>query len=149
MDVKRLLIGTLVGGIVVHALGYLIFIRAFGSFYAANLGSATGVTRNPEILWAVFIGSCAYASLIILTIRTTKGITSGHAIKSGAIVGFLLWVTADFIVYGSTNVSNLTRTVVDPLLETVRGGIAGAIIGFILTKVGGVAARERRETVSV
>jgi hypothetical protein len=63
MDARRLVIGTLVGGIVVYALGYLIFILAFGSFYAANVGSATGVIRDPEIVWAVFAGSCAYAAL--------------------------------------------------------------------------------------
>ena len=149
MDAKRLVIGTLVGGIVVYALGYLIFNLAFGSFYAANLGSATGVTRDPEIWWAVLLGSCAYAALITLMIGTTRGST-GEAMKSGAVVGFLLWVTADFIIYGATNVPNLTRTVVDPLLELVRGGLSGAILGLILAKVGGgTVARQRRETVGV
>jgi len=151
MDAKRLVIGTLVGGIVVHALGYLIFILAFGPFYAANLGSATGVLRNPELLWAVFVGSCAYAALITVMMGATgRPITTGEAVKSGAVVGFLLWVTADFILYGSTNIANLTRTAVDPVLELIRGGIAGGIIGFILAKVGGgVRAGERRETVRV
>jgi hypothetical protein len=151
MDAKRLVIGTLVGGIVVYALGYLIFILAFGPFYGANLGSATGVTRDPEIMWAVFVGSCGYAALITLMVVITGGVvTTGEAMKRGAAVGFLLWVTADFIVYGSTNVQNLTRTAVDPVLELVRGGISGGIIGLILAKVGGgVRARERRETVSV
>jgi hypothetical protein len=97
------------------------------------------------------VGSCAYAALITLMIGTTRGvITTGTAMKSGAVVGFLLWVTADFILYGSTNVANLTRTAVDPVLELVRGGIAGGIIGLILAKIGGgVPAGERRETVSV
>ena len=151
MDWKRLVIGTLVGGIVIYALGYLIFIVAFGNFYAANVGSATGVTRDPEIVWAVFVGSCAYATLITLMIGITgAAVTTGEAMKRGGAVGFLLWVTADFIFYGSTNVQNLTRTAVDPVLELVRGAISGGIIGFILAKVGrGSQARERRETVSV
>ena len=149
MDARRLVIGTILGGIVVYALGYLIFILAFGSFYAANAGSATGVIREPEIAWAVFVGSCAYAALITVMIGATRGST-GDAIKSGAVAGFLLWVTADFILYGSTNLQNLTRTAVDPVLELFRGGIAGGIIGLILAKVGGgVPARERRETVGV
>ncbi|HEY3162142.1 MAG TPA: hypothetical protein VGJ78_24440 [Vicinamibacterales bacterium] len=150
MDARRLVIGTLVGGIVVYALGYLIFILAFGSFYAANVGSATGVIRDPEIVWAVFAGSCAYAALITLMIGITGGVvTTGEAMKRGAAVGFLLWVTADFIFFGSTNVQNLTRTAVDPMLELVRGGISGGIIGVILAKVGGVRARQGRETASV
>jgi len=150
MNAKRLVIGMLFGGIVIYALGYLIFILAFGSFYAANVGSATGVTRDPEIVWAVFVGSCAYATLITLMIGTGAGVTTSEAMKRGGVVGFLLWVTADFIIYGSTNVPNLTRTAVDPVLELVRGAISGAIIALILAKVGsGPQARERRQTVSV
>jgi hypothetical protein len=150
MDMRRLVIGTLVGGIVVYVLGYLIFILAFGSFYAANLGSATGVTRDPEIMWAVFLGSCAYAALITVMIGITGGvITTAAAMKRGAIVGFLLWLAADFILYGATNMANLTRTAVDPVLELIRGGISGGIIGVLLAKVGGVRARERHETARV
>ena len=151
MDARRLVIGTLLGGIVVYALGYLIFILAFGRFYAANVGSATGVVRDPEIMWAVLVGSCAYAALITLMIGITgDAITAGEAMKRGATVGFLLWVTADFIFYGATNVQNLTRTAVDPVLELVRGGISGGIIAVILSKVGGgVGVRQRRETVGV
>jgi hypothetical protein len=149
MDMKRLVIGTLVGGIVVYVLGYLIFILVFGSFYAANLGSATGVTRDPEIMWAVFLGSCAYAALITVMIGITGGvIATAEAMKRGAIVGFLLWLTADFILYGATNTANLTRTAVDPVLELIRGGISGGIIGVLLAKVGGARARERHETAS-
>ncbi len=53
---------------------------------------------------------------------------------NGAVAGFLLWFTADFILYGVQNVSNLTRTLVDPLLEFVRGGIAGGVIAAVLGK---------------
>jgi hypothetical protein len=50
-------------------------------------------------------------------------------------VGFLLWFTADFMFYGYTNLSTLTKTIVDPLLEIVHGGIAGAVIAAVLKKV--------------
>ena len=53
----------------------------------------------------------------------------------GAVVGFLLWFTVDFILYGITNVENLAQTVVDPLLELLRGGIAGGVIAVVLGKV--------------
>lgn len=56
----------------------------------------------------------------------------GAGAKVGAIVGFLLWFTADFTLYGITNIANLTRTVVDPLLEIVHGGIGGAVIAAVL-----------------
>src|SRR5437867_3384073 len=58
----------------------------------------------------------------------------GGGAKIGAIVGFLLWFTADFILYGVTNIANLTRTVVDPLLEIIHGGI-GVVIAAVLGRV--------------
>ena len=57
MDTRRLLIGTMVGGVTVFVLGYLIFDLAFAAFYAANAGSATGVPRETQLLWAVASGS--------------------------------------------------------------------------------------------
>lgn len=136
MDTRRLVIGTLVGGIIVFALGYLIFDLAFADFYAANVGSATGVARDPQLVWAVALGSLSYAALVTLAIGSRAGSSNiGAGVKNGALVGFLLWFTVDFILYGVTNVTNLTRAVVDPLLELVRGGIAGGVIAVVLGKI--------------
>lgn len=136
MDAKRLVIGTLVGGIATYVLGYLIFEMAFGAFYAANAGSATGVMRDVELVWAVALGSLSYAALVTLGMGNRAGSsTIGAGVKIGAVVGFLLWFTADFTLYGITNTANLTRTVVDPLLELVRGGIVGAVIGAALGRI--------------
>jgi hypothetical protein len=41
----------------------------------------------------------------------------------------------DFINYGVFNLSNLTVTIVDPLLEVVRTGIVGAVVGGVLGKM--------------
>lgn len=136
MDTKRLVIGTVVGGVVLFATGYLIFEMAFGSFYAANAGSATGVAREPQLVWAVALGALSYGVLVTLAIGSrAHSLNVGAGMKIGAIVGFLLWFTADFTLYGITNVGNLTRTVVDPLLELVHGGIAGGVIAVVLAKI--------------
>lgn len=136
MDTKRFAAGTLVGGTILYAAGYLIFDLAFASFYAANAGSATGVARDPQLVWAVALGSLSYAALVTLAIGGWAGSSDiGAGVRMGAVVGFLLWCTADFILYGVQNVANLTRTVVDPLLELVRGGIAGGVIAVVLGKI--------------
>ena len=61
--------------------------------------------------------------------------TIGAGIKIGAIVSFLLWFTADFMLYGISNVGNLTTTIVDPLLELVPGAIAGGVIAGALRRM--------------
>jgi len=145
VDPKRFLIGTLVGGITLHVLGHLIFILMFGAFYAANQGSATGVDREVALQWALALGNLSLAALVTLAVAGWPGtITIGKGFKVGAIVGFLVWFGVDFIHYGILNVSNLARTLADPLLEIVHTGITGAVIAAAL---GRFAESGRRETV--
>ena len=133
MDAKRFVSGTLVGGVVLYVVGYLIFTMAFGPFYAANGGSATGVDRPAQLVWAVALGNFAYAALIMFAAGNRMGYLSiGTGAQIGAIVGFLSWFTADFTLYGITNIANLTRTIVDPLLEIVHGGIGGGVMAVVL-----------------
>jgi len=88
------------------------------------------------LTWAVALGSFAYAALVIYAMGNRVGSWSiGGGVKVGAIVGFLLWLTADFTLYGLTNIANLTRTVVDPLLEIVHGGVGGFFIALVLGRM--------------
>jgi hypothetical protein len=145
VDIKRFIIGTVVGAITIYILGYLIFDLAFGEFYPANAGSATGLVRDPQLMWAPALGSISYAALLTLAIGTRgDSVTIVDGIKTAAIVGFLLWFTVDFIFYGNFNMSNLTIAVVDPLLELVRAGIGGAVITAVLGKISG--AQEEPQT---
>jgi len=133
MDTKRFLIGTLVGGITMYVLGYLIFTLAFGDFYSANTVSATVVLRESQLFWAVALGHLALAALVTFAIGSRSGsVTVGGGLKVGAVVGFLVWFGVGFIFYGALNLRNLTVTIVDPLLEIVRTGIAGAVIAAVI-----------------
>jgi hypothetical protein len=135
VDTKRFLTGTVVGGIVLYVVGYLIFSLAFAGFYAANAGTATGVDRPSELKWAVLLGSLAYAALICYAMGARNAAGLGAGFMVGAIVGFLMWFSVDFTLYGIQNVANLTRTVVDPFLEIIHGGIGGAAIGLVAGKM--------------
>ncbi len=136
MDIKRFIIGIVVGAITLYILGYLIFDLALAEFYASNAGSATGLVKDPQVIWAVALGTLSYAALLAFAIGTRAGSTTiVEGLKIGAIVGFLLWFTVDFIFYGVFNISNFTLTIVDPLLELIRAGISGAAIAAVLGKI--------------
>jgi hypothetical protein len=143
MDARRFVIGTFVGAVL--ATGTLIFAMApFRDFltYAMNAGSATGVAREPQLVWAVALGALSYSALVTLAIGSrARSVNIGAGIKIGAVVGFVLWFTADFTFYGISNVGNLTTTVVDPLLEFVPGAVAGGVIAAVLGKIGGSRLR--------
>ncbi len=136
MDIKRLLIGTVAGGIALFILGYVIWNMLFTDFFAANAGSVTGVAKDPQVMWAIAVGTLSYAALITLALGTRAGSTTiVEGLKVGAIVGFLMWFSADMIFYGIWNVENLTAATVDSLLELVRGAIGGAVIAAVLAKI--------------
>ena len=136
MTGKQWVAGTIGGGVVLFVLGYILFDTLLKGFYAANAGSATGVSRDPQILWAVAVGALAYAALIVYALKGQGGSANASSgMKAGATVGFLIWLCADFTFYGITNVNNLTLTIVDPLVELVRGGITGAVIGAFLPRL--------------
>lgn len=136
MTTKQWVVGTVGGAVVLMAVGYVLFEMLLGDFYDANGGTATGVYREAQIVWAVVVGALAYAALILYALRgsaATLDVTG--AAKTGATVGFLIWLCADFTLYGISNINNLTLAIVDPLVELVRGGITGAAVAVILRKV--------------
>jgi len=132
MNTKRLATGSLVGGIALWAAGYLIFDLALGSFYAANLGSATGVLRDSRLMWADALGSLSLAVLLTLAVTWARASTIVGGFQIGATVGFLVWFGVDFLRYGGSNVWNLTLAIVDPLVEIIRNGIVGAVIVAVI-----------------
>ena len=138
MDAKRGLTGTIVGAVVIYGVGYLIFNVLAANYYAAHAGSATGVNRTPQLIWAVALGSVTYAALITWAMMRRPGSTSiGQGAMIGAIVGFLAWGTADVTLYGITNINSLTIALLDPCLEAIHAGLAGAAIAAVAGKANG------------
>lgn len=52
------------------------------------------------------------------------------------MVGVLIWLCADFTLYGISNINTLTLAIMDPLVELMRGGITGAAITTLVRKFG-------------
>ncbi|MDX1404604.1 MAG: hypothetical protein R3192_08700 [Woeseiaceae bacterium] len=137
MDIKRLSIGSITGLVVLYVLGVVIWEMLFAGFFAANSDTDLDVSRANEIIWATVVGCLFYAVLITLMMEARGGTASPvDGLKTGAIVGFLLWGTSDFTLYGFLALSNLTATIADTVLEAVRGGITGAVIALVLGKIG-------------
>ena len=136
MTTKQWFVGTVGGGIVLMVVGYIIFEMLLRDFYRANGGSATGVYRDSQIMWAVAVANLAYAALILYALKgQAVSINVSSGMKVGATVGFLMWLCVDFTFYGIANINNLTLAIVDPLVELVHAGIAGAALGALLPKL--------------
>ena len=144
MDTKRFVAGTAVGGGTVLIIGFSLFalppLREFYS-YAMNAGSATGVARESPLLWAVVVGALSYGALVTLAIGSQPshvGVSAG--LRIGAVVGFLLWCTSNFMVFGISNVGTATSAIIDPLLELVPGAMAGGAVALVFDRLNAAGA---------
>jgi hypothetical protein len=136
VDTKRLVIGTVVGAVVLHALGYLIFDVAAAGFYAANQGPATGAWRDFPTQWPLVVANLAYGALLTLGVLSTdRALTVARGALVSAVIGFLVWLHADFVFYAYTTIRPLPVAIVDPLLEIVHAGVSGAVIAAVLARV--------------
>ncbi len=142
MDMKRLLTGTIVGGVLLFALGYLFYEMLLADFFAANAGSATDVWRETPIYGALVAGELMMAALVTIAIDKMGASSMAAGAKVGAILGFMVWFSVDFIYYGLSNMSNLTATMADPVVEIVRVGIVGAAIAAVLAKTAGTTSTD-------
>jgi uncharacterized protein YacL len=141
MGTSKLAFATLAGAVTAFILGYALYGVLLAGFFAANAGSAMGVMKEPFNLIAIGLGQVPLALLMTLVISrwgNARSIAGGA--KVGALIGFLIALGYDLTMYGSSNLSNLTATVVDPVVSLVLSGITGAVIGLVLSKGGQAAA---------
>lgn len=128
MITQRLLMGTVVGAIVFTLLGYLIYGVLFADFFLNNAGTATGVPREPFDFVSLVAGQIVFAALltIILMWASAKDIMQG--VKIAFVTGLLFFLGIDLTLYATTNMQNLTASLVDPLLGGFLFAVSGAAI---------------------
>jgi hypothetical protein len=131
MTLQRLAIGTVVGGLVLFILGYLVYGVLFASFFATNVGTATGVAREPFNFVALLIGQLAFSAVLTLIFGWGSVSNAIQGAKMGALAGLLIFLGIDLTLYATTNVQNLAASLVDPLLAAVLFGATGAAIASV------------------
>ena len=134
MTTQRFAIGTLVGGLVLFFLGYLIFVVVFGEFFAANAGTATGVPKDPIDFVTLAIGQLAWGAALTLILGWASVSSVGQAARTSATVGLLFFFGIDLTIFATQNTSTLKAAVVDPILGAVLFGVAGAAIAAVARK---------------
>jgi len=130
MDTKRVAIGTVVGGITMFLVAYLIWDILLDYWNGAF--DAAGVAREAQLLWVNALSHVPAAALITLAIERGGSSTIGGGVKIGAIVGFLVWSSVDLAFYANTTIFDLTAICVDSLLGSVLFAIGGGVIAAVL-----------------
>lgn len=131
---KKMLIGSVVGGVTFFLLGGLIYAVLLADFYESNLGSATGVMRELPIIWAMVVSQLGMGAVVTWVFLRADVTTAFDGLKTGAIFGLLLGIAISFDLYSVTNWSNSTVAFVEPVVWIVRTALAGGAIGWTLGK---------------
>jgi hypothetical protein len=137
MDAKKRILATLAGFVVFFLMGWIIYGMLLMDFMGANTGSATGVMRSDTemVWWALIAGNLLQAYLLVYIFGKWANITTfGGGLQAGATIGLIFGLGFDLSMYGTTNIMNLTATLVDPIATAVIMGISGGVIGVVLGK---------------
>ena len=132
MTLQRLALGTVVGGLVLFILGYLVYGVLFASFFATNVGTATGVTREPFNFVVLLVGQLAFAAILTMIFGWGSVRSAGQGAKIGALAGLFFFLGIDLTMYATTNVQNLAASLVDPLLAALLFAVCGAVIASVV-----------------
>lgn len=132
MTTQRCILGTLVGGVILFFVGFLIWGVLLVDFFEANVGTATGVMKDAPNLMALAGGQLLWAGALTLALGWSGAARLGDGLKVGAMLGLLFFLGFDLTLYATTNVSNLTAALVDAALATALFAVTGAaIVGVI------------------
>jgi hypothetical protein len=128
MDARRLLVGSVVGAIGVALLGFLIYEVIFGSYFE---GQTLVTEREAPVVWAMILAALAHGLLLTLVIGWANTWSLVGGFKTGAIVGLLLWLGADMILFSLVEYTTAAGGLADAALAVVQYGIAGAAIAAV------------------
>ena len=131
MKIDKLLLSTLAGGVAYFLLGWLLYGVVFMGFFEAH--STTNVMKEPMAWWALIVGNLLWAFFLAYVFSRWAGIsTFATGLQAGAIIGLLVSLSFDLSIFGTSEMMDLTGTLVDPIVNAIMTGITGGVVGWVL-----------------
>lgn len=137
MDAKKRILATLAGFVVFFLMGWLLYGMLLMDFFQNNAGTATGVARSETdmVWWALIGGNILQAYFLVYVFGKWADInTFAGGFQNGLMLGLIIGFGYDLTMYGTTNIMNLTATLVDPLIAAIMMATSGGVIGWMLGK---------------
>jgi hypothetical protein len=133
MSTKKFILGGLAGGILMFLLGWLLFGVLFMDFMQNHSRQHTGVYRSEaDMVWeALIAGNLVYGLLLSYVIQKSdsRGMVAGAI--TGAVLGLLMNVTVDCMLYAQLDLWGKKALVADVALSVLSTTITGAVLGWM------------------
>lgn len=129
MNTKKIVVGSLAGGLAYFLLGWVVYGILMKDYCATNLNQ-TGMRKEEEmILWAIGVSNIAFAMLLALIFSWSNTSSILNATKMAAIIGLLVSISIDLSFYAMTTMyQSRSIIIVDVIVNTTLTAIVGAIV---------------------
>jgi hypothetical protein len=134
----RILLATLVGGIVMFGLGFLIYGILLDAFMKANMtAEAVKLMKDQPNFILLFASNLVFAWVLAFIFERWASIkTFVTGAIAGAIIAGSIALAIDLQFSAIMNLmSGFVPVIVDVLGAVVLGGISGGVIGLVLGKL--------------
>ena len=134
MDIKKLLIGGIVGGILFFGLGYLVYGVLLKGYMANHMGLAGNVYRADADIQFLYlaIGNLAMGFMMAYVFMRAKVKGAVDGLITGGIVSLLVGAGYDCMTYATTTVMSKSMMAADVAGVTVMAAITGAIVALVM-----------------
>jgi len=130
MNSQRFIVGGIVGGILYFLLGYVFYGLLLKSFFDAN---GMAVNMDNMVWWAMIVGNLAGGFLLAYILSKANVSTAGGGAGTGFIVGLLMSLSFDLIMYGiGHGLTEMKAIAADVAVSAVMSAITGAAVGWVL-----------------
>lgn len=133
MNLNKILLAGLVGGIVSFFLGWIIYGMLLSGVMEAESTNNIARPENEMIFWAMILANLSYGMLYAYIFGRWAGITNWMTgAQAGAIIGLLMGMFFDLLFYGTSNVMTLKGVFIDIVVFAIMAALTGAIVAFVL-----------------
>ena len=134
MDLKKLLLATLAGGITLFVLGFLFYDMLLKDYFDGQMTSGF-MREEPDMLFLALGNLFAALLLVYIFMKWAAISTFRTGLEAGAIIGLLVSLMWGLTMYAVADMSTLQGALVDALVYTVMFAVAGGVIGWVLGKI--------------
>lgn len=138
---KKIITGTVAGGISYFLLGWLFYGILFMDFFSANMNQCANKADGSIEWWSLILSNLIIALFLTLVLKWSGANRIVDGLKTGALFGILFTLTINLSFWSMTTMySNFGTLLTDVLVNTVMLAVTGMVI--VLVRIRGKSVKE-------
>ena len=133
MNIKKIIIGGLAGGIGYFFLGWLVYGILLAGYMKANFNACASRPEQNMIWWAMILSNICWGIFLAVIFSLSKAGSIVAALRTSLVVGLLIALTMNLSFYSMTTMyMNITAMFVDLITFTLMTCLSGLIVALAM-----------------